>query len=130
MNRVFLIGNIGQDPETIEFDNGGKICKFSVATTERWKDKTTGEDKTLTVWHNIQISRPKLAEIADRWIKKGMKVMIEGMIMKKNFTPEGKQPRQYVYIACSSFEMLSRVDASESKETEQPGDTPDDDLPF
>jgi single-strand DNA-binding protein len=77
-NRIEVIGRVGQQPEILTFDNGGKIAKFSMATSEKWKDKTTGEKKEATEWHNIVVSIPKLVDIAEKYINKGDQVGIVG----------------------------------------------------
>ena len=70
LNKVLLIGRLGNDPETREFPNGGKVCNFSLATSESWKDNNTGERQERTSWHNIAIFNDRLAEIAEQYLKK------------------------------------------------------------
>src|ERR1700731_3037513 len=74
VNKVILVGNLGKDPEIRSFQNGGRVASFSIATSESWKDKTTGEKKDRTEWHRVSVLNDKLVEIVERYIKKGSKV--------------------------------------------------------
>lgn len=87
-NLQILIGHLGQAPETINFDNGGKITKFSLATSESWKDKQTGERKTDTQWHNI-VAGHHFTELCERHLKKGSKVYIEGITKHRMYEQDG-----------------------------------------
>ena len=84
VNKVTVMGVLGRDPETKQFPNGGSITTFSVATTEFWKDKTTGERKEATEWHRITANN-KLGEIAQKYLKKGSKVYIEGSLRTRKW---------------------------------------------
>lgn len=86
VNKVILVGNLGRDPEVRSFQNGGKVCNFSIATSESWKDKQTGERKENTQWHNIVIKNENLITIAERYLKKGSKVYIEGRLESRKYT--------------------------------------------
>lgn len=86
VNKVILVGNLGKDPEIRAFQNGGRIASFSLATSESWKDKTTGERKEKTQWHNISIKNDRLIEVVERYLKKGAKVYIEGQIETRKYT--------------------------------------------
>ena len=83
LNKVMLIGNLGKDPEVRSFQNGGKVCNFSIATGETWKDKNTGEKREKTDWHNIAIFNENLVRIAEQYLKKGSKVYIEGSLQTR-----------------------------------------------
>ena len=85
VNKVILVGNLGKDPESRSFQNGGKVVNFTIATSETWNDRTSGERKEKTEWHNIVIRNEKLGEIAERYLKKGAKVYIEGSIQSRKF---------------------------------------------
>lgn len=85
VNKVILIGNVGKDPEIRTFGNGGKVANFSVATSETWKDKQTGERKEKTDWHNIAIFNDGLVGIVERYVKKGTKVYIEGALKTRKW---------------------------------------------
>lgn len=84
VNKVILMGVLGRDPESKNFPNGGRITTFSMATTEQWKDKTTGERKELTEWHRITTNN-RLAEITGKYLKKGSKVYIEGSLRTRKW---------------------------------------------
>ncbi|HAX92296.1 MAG TPA: single-stranded DNA-binding protein, partial [Rhodospirillaceae bacterium] len=78
VNKVILVGNLGKDPEVRSFQNGGRVASFSIATSESWKDKATGERKEKTEWHRISVMNDNLVGICERYLKKGAKVYIEG----------------------------------------------------
>ena len=80
VNKVILIGNLGKDPEIRNFQNGGKVCNFPIATSESWKDRNSGERQERTQWHNIAIFSEPLSGIAEQYLKKGSKVFIEGQL--------------------------------------------------
>lgn len=80
VNKVMLIGNVGKDPESRTFQNGGKSVSFSLATSESWKDKNSGERQERTQWHNIVIFNEQLGGVAERYLKKGSKVYVEGQL--------------------------------------------------
>lgn len=80
VNKVILIGNLGRDPETKTFQNGGKVCNLRVATSESWKDKASGERKERVEWHSVSIFSEPLANIAEQYLRKGSKVYIEGQL--------------------------------------------------
>ncbi|MBA4747483.1 MAG: single-stranded DNA-binding protein [Sphingopyxis sp.] len=85
VNKVILIGNLGKDPEIKSFQNGGKIANFSIATSETWKDKMSGEKKERTEWHNISINGDGLVGVVERYLKKGSKVYIEGSLRTRKW---------------------------------------------
>ncbi len=85
LNKVMLIGNLGKDPEVRSFQNGGKVCNFSLATSENWKDKNTGERQERTEWHTVAIFNEGLAGVAERFLKKGSKVYIEGQLQTRKW---------------------------------------------
>ena len=84
VNKSIVMGHLGRDPETKQFPNGGSVTNFSVATTDHWKDKTTGERKEATEWHRISTNK-RLAEIASQYLKKGSKVYIEGSLRTRKW---------------------------------------------
>ncbi len=85
VNKVILIGNLGADPEVKSFQNGGKVCNLRIATSESWKDKNTGEKQERTEWHSVAIFSEGLAGIAERFLKKGSKVYIEGQLRTRKW---------------------------------------------
>jgi single-strand DNA-binding protein len=92
VNKVILVGNLGKDPEIRTFQNGGRVAHFSLATSESWKDKTTGEKKDKTEWHRVSVFNEHLVGVIERFLKKGAKVYIEGQLETRKFTDkEGKE---------------------------------------
>lgn len=85
VNKVILVGNLGRDPEARSFANGGKVVKFSVATSETWNDRSSGDRKEKTEWHNVVIYDEKIGEVAERYLKKGSKVYIEGQMQYREY---------------------------------------------
>lgn len=85
VNKVILVGNLGQDPETKTFDNGGKVCNLRIATSESWKDKQTGERKERTEWHNIAIFAEGLVDVATSYLRKGRRIYIEGQLRTRKW---------------------------------------------
>lgn len=80
VNKVIIVGNLGKDPEVRSFQNGGRVANLTVATSENWKDKNTGEKKERTEWHRVVIMNDNLVCVAERYLKKGAKVYIEGQL--------------------------------------------------
>ena len=85
VNKVILIGNLGQDPEVKSFQNGGRIANLRIATSENWKDKATGERKERTEWHSIVLQSDGLVGVAERFLRKGSKVYIEGQLRTRKW---------------------------------------------
>ncbi|MET0180683.1 MAG: single-stranded DNA-binding protein [Novosphingobium sp.] len=85
VNKVILIGNLGADPEVKSFQNGGKVCNLRIATSENWKDKNTGERQERTEWHTVAIFGEGLAGVAERFLKKGSKVYLEGQLRTRKW---------------------------------------------
>lgn len=94
INSVVLLGNVGRDPEIKTFQNGDKIANFSVATSERWKDKTSGEWKDKVQWHRVVVRNKHTVEIVEKYVRKGSKIGIEGMIEYREFEKDGA--KQYI----------------------------------
>ncbi|MDR9427200.1 MAG: single-stranded DNA-binding protein [Salibaculum sp.] len=93
VNKVILIGNLGRDPETRTFQNGGKVCNLRIATSENWKDRNTGERREKTEWHSVAIFSEPLANVAERYLKKGSKVYIEGQLETRKWQDQNGQDR-------------------------------------
>ena len=85
VNKVILIGNLGADPEVKSFQNGGRIANLRIATSENWKDKTTGERKEKTEWHTVVLNSDGLVGVAERFLKKGSKIYIEGQLRTRKW---------------------------------------------
>ncbi len=93
VNKVILVGNLGKDPETRTFQNGGKVCNFSIATSENWKDRNTGERQERTQWHNIAIFSEPISNVAEQYLKKGSKVYIEGQLETRKWQDQSGNDR-------------------------------------
>ncbi len=91
VNKVILVGNLGKDPEARSFQNGGKVVNFTLATSETWNDRASGERREKTEWHNVVIRNEKLGEIAERYLKKGSKVYVEGSIQSRKYEVSGQE---------------------------------------
>ncbi len=85
VNKVILVGNLGADPEVKSFQNGGKVCNLRIATSESWKDRMTGERKDRTEWHSVAIFSEGLAGVAERYLRKGSKIYIEGQLRTRKW---------------------------------------------
>ena len=106
VNKVILIGNLGKDPEVRYLESGVPVANFPIATSESFKDKNTGEKREVTDWHNIVLWRG-LATVAENYLKKGMKVYIEGKIKTRSWTDENQQTRYTTEIVADQMTMLS-----------------------
>ena len=104
VNKVILIGNLGKDPEVKYFPSGGALCNVTIATSESWKDKTTGEQKERTEWHNVVFNN-KLAEIAGQYLKKGSKVYVEGSLRTRKWEKDGVD-RYTTEVLVQEMQML------------------------
>ncbi len=91
VNKVILVGNLGRDPEVRTFPNGGRVANFSIATSESWKDKTSGEKKERTEWHRISVLNDALVGVVEKYLKKGAKVYIEGQLETRKYEKEGRE---------------------------------------
>lgn len=137
-NKATLIGRLGRDPETRYASSGEAVCNFSVATSETWKDKNSGEKMEKTEWHNITVFG-KLAEICQQYLHKGSQVFIEGRIQTDKYTDRAGVEKYSTKIICNTMKMLgSKSDAGEERPAERPKASAaaqgkpdfDDDIPF
>src|SRR3954453_15706164 len=103
VNKVILVGNLGRDPEARNMQSGDKVVSFSIATSESWNDRASGERKEKTQWHRIAIFNEKLGEIAEKYLKKGSKVYIEGQIESRKYTDKDGQERETTEIVLGRF---------------------------
>ena len=153
VNKVMLLGNLGRDPEVRTFPNGDSVCNFSIATSTSWKDKTSGEKKEKTDWHNIVMYR-KLAEIAGEYLKKGSSIFVEGSLQTRKWQTKEGQDRYTTEVVADTMQMVggrdSRVsessnsgdnfnqeparanknDVNTSSSSEPTLELPEDDIPF
>ena len=93
VNKVIIVGNLGADPEVKSFQNGGKVCNLRIATSENWKDKNTGEKQERTEWHSVAIFSEGLAGVAERFLRKGSKVYIEGQLRTRKWQDQSGNDR-------------------------------------
>jgi single-strand DNA-binding protein len=145
VNKVILIGNLGKDPEVHTTQAGSKILSFTLATSEAWNDRASGERKERTEWHRVVVFNEAIADIGERYLAKGVKVYVEGQLQTRKWTDQGGQERHTTEIVLPRFKgemtMLSRANAGERSEGDAasggylPRDGagssgPDDDIPF
>ena len=103
VNKVIIMGNLGKDPEIRNFPNGGRVCNFSVATSETWRDKNSGEKQERTQWHNISILSDPLVNIAERFLKKGSKVYLEGQLETRKWQDNSGSDRYSTEIVLRPY---------------------------
>lgn len=103
VNKVILVGNLGRDPEVRSTQNGQKIINMTVATSESWKDRQTGERREKTEWHRVVIFNPNLGEIAERYLRKGSKVYLEGQLQTRKWTDQNGQERYSTEIVLQAY---------------------------
>lgn len=143
VNKVIIIGNLGEDPELKYMPNGDAVCNISIATSESWKDKNTGELKEVTEWHRVVAFR-QLAEIIGKYLKKGSKIYIEGKLKTRKWQDKEGVDRYTTEIVADQMQMLdSRQDGGRQNNANQAPQRPqqqtpqatgnaglDDDIPF
>jgi len=136
LNKVCLIGNVGKDPEARTFANGGKVVNLTLATSESWKDKNTGERKERTEWHNVVITGDGLAGVAERYIRKGSKIYVEGALRTRKWQDQSGNDRYSTEVVLAGMgAQLVLLDAPKGEAKKPYGDTStandgwDDDLP-
>jgi len=103
VNKVILVGNLGRDPEIRSFQNGGRVANLSVATSENWKDRATGERKEKTEWHRVAIFNDRLVEVVEKYLKKGAKVYIEGQLETRKWADQQGQERYTTEVVLRQF---------------------------
>ena len=145
LNKAILIGRLGRDPEVRYMPNGEAVCNFSIATSETWNDRQTGQRQERTEWHNITLYR-RIAEVAGQYLKKGSQVYIEGRIQSRKYTDKNGIERTAYEIIGSEMKMLGGGNDSGQQNAQhtppeppsrqapaapaQPVDDIDDDVPF
>ncbi len=146
VNKVILVGNLGKDPEIRHTSDGFKIVNFSIATGESWKDKVTGERKEKTEWHRIVVMNEHLSDVAEKYLRKGSKVFVEGQLQTRKWTDQNGQERYTTEVLLSRFKgEMTLLDSKGSggggqdyessgspAESQAPGNYADldDDVPF
>jgi single-strand DNA-binding protein len=145
VNKVILVGNLGRDPEIRNNQAGDKIVSFTLATSETWNDKASGERKERTEWHRVVVFNTQIADVAERFLKKGTKVYVEGQLRTRKWTDQGGVERYATEIVLARFKgemtMLSSANGSSRQAGVAEGSTGggylprtgndlDDDIPF
>jgi single-strand DNA-binding protein len=150
VNRVILVGNLGQDPDVVKGREGSNIVKLSIATSESWRDKATGERKEVTDWHRVTIFDKTAAEFAEKYLKKGMKVYVEGKQKTRKYTDQAGVEKYSTEVVLQAFdgklENLTKREGSGGAPSEDdygtpsggsrpsgsaaPGDDMDEQIPF
>ncbi len=145
VNKVIIVGNLGHDPETRTFQNGGKVCNLRIATSENWKDKGSGERKERTEWHSVAIMSEPLVKLAEQYLRKGSKVYIEGQLQTRKWQDQNGNDRYSTEIVLRPFKSeLTMLDGrqvgepatgayGEHQPSQQPagaGPDLDDSIPF
>lgn len=143
VNKVILLGRLGSDPEIKQFSNGESVANITLATSESWRDKTTGEQREKTEWHRVAIFG-KLAEIAGEYLRKGSQVYIEGQLQTRKWQDQNGQDRYTTEVAVKGYDGVMQMigSRSDSQNAQQPQHTQsqmahdappadyDDDIPF
>jgi single-strand DNA-binding protein len=106
VNKVILVGNLGRDPESRSFQNGGKVVNLRIATSETWKDRNSGERKEKTEWHSVAIFSEGLANVAERFLRKGSKVYIEGQLQTRKWQDAQGQDKYSTEIVLQGFNAV------------------------
>ena len=107
VNKVIIVGNLGRDPEMRTFPSGGRVCNVTIATTERWKDKQSGEMKEATEWHRV-VFNDRLAEIAGEYLRKGSQVYVEGSLRTRKWTDKDGVEKFTTEIRADEMKMLGK----------------------
>ena len=103
VNKVMLVGNLGRDPEVRSMQSGDKVCNLSVATSERWKDRNSGEMQEKTEWHRVVIFDQKLIEVAEKYLQKGAKLFLEGQLQTRKWTDQSGQEKYTTEVVLQRF---------------------------
>ncbi|MBR5598856.1 MAG: single-stranded DNA-binding protein [Alphaproteobacteria bacterium] len=148
INKVTLVGNLGQDPRVSNTQSGSKVVNFTVATSDSWKDRTTGERKDRTEWHRVVIFNPGLAETAERYLRKGSKVYLEGSLQTREWEDQNGQKRYTTEVVLQNYnsqlvmldgrgdnsssagDIYDSSSASTGWDTSSTSSVADDDIPF
>ena len=144
VNKVIIVGNLGRDPEIRSLNSGDKVCNLSVATSESWRDKATGEKKEKSEWHRVVIFNDNLSTVAEKYLRKGSKVYIEGQLQTRKWTDSSGQEKYSTEIVLQRFrgelqildskgdsqgQARQEYSGASSHDMTQPADI-DDEIPF
>jgi single-strand DNA-binding protein len=113
VNKVILVGNLGKDPESRSFQNGGKVVELRIATSESWKDRNSGERKEKTEWHTVKVFNEGLANVAEKYLRKGSKVYIEGALTTRKWQDQSGADRYSTEVVLQGFNsVLTMLDGA------------------
>ncbi len=104
VNKVIIVGNLGRDPEIRTFQNGGKVCNLRIATSERWRDKASGENREKTEWHSVAIFQEGLVRVAEQYLRKGSTVYIEGKLQTRKWQDQSGNDRYSTEVVLQGFD--------------------------
>ena len=144
VNKAILVGNVGKDPDIRTMQNGEKVASFSLATSETWKDKATGERKSRTEWHNVVVFNENIVRVVEAYVRKGSRLYVEGAIQTRKFTDKNGAERYATEIVLQRFrgdiQLLDKReedDAPRARAREEAAPTPggsasmlEDEIPF
>jgi single-strand DNA-binding protein len=117
VNKVILVGNLGKDPESRQTQDGTKVVNLSVATSETWNDRASGERKERTEWHRVVVFNDRIADVAEKYLRKGSKVYIEGALQTRKWTDQGGQERYSTEVVIGRFKGdLTMLDGARGAE--------------
>ncbi len=117
VNKVILVGNLGKDPEVRSGQDGSKIVNFSLATSETWNDRASGERKERTEWHRIVVFNDRIADVVEKYVRKGSKVYIEGSLQTRKWTDQGGQEKYSTEVVIGKFKgELTMLDGRQGGE--------------
>ncbi len=126
VNKVILVGNLGRDPEIRSMNSGDKVCNLSLATSERWKDRNSGEQQERTEWHRVVVFDQKLVEVCEKYVKKGSKLFIEGQLQTRKWTDQQGVEKYSTEVVLQRFRgeltMLDSRGGGGGYDAEQGGD--------
>jgi single-strand DNA-binding protein len=129
VNKVILVGNVGKDPEVRRMTSGDPVVTLSLATSERWRDKASGEQKEKSEWHRIVIFNKNLAEVCEKYVKKGSKLYVEGQLQTRKWTDKDGAEKYSTEVVLQNFKgELTLLDSKKSGS--EPGSDDGEDLPF
>jgi len=129
VNKVIIIGNVGKDPEVRRLTSGDPVVSLSIATSETWKDKASGERKEKTEWHRVVIFNKNLADVAEKYLRKGSKVYLEGSLQTRKWTDKDGAEKYSTEVVLQNFNgTLVLLDGKKDAPSREPGE--DDGVPF
>ena len=124
VNKVILLGNLGQDPDIRSMQNGKKVCTFSIATSDSWKDKETGEKKEKTEWHRVVVFNEGLVGVIENYVKKGSKLYVEGSLQTRKWTDDSGTEKYTTEIVIQGYGGRIDMIGSKGNNQEIPNDEP------